>query len=181
MYSPSYYSINPSEMKQVWFNREEDYHKVMVWATAKSTFFTFYHFREITVLEGKAYDTHSNLSYRDILVDNVQDPSIASIVSFLQKQSKNDQARQAVKVYMGKTRNDICPVKALLDYLKLRGPKEGSLFMWKDGSPLQKPQCNKAVKMALTQAKLPANKFVRVATTVAFAGMEDSTIQILGC
>ena len=34
---------------------------------------------------------------------------------------------------MGKTGNDICPVKALLDYLRLRGPKEGPLFMWKDG------------------------------------------------
>ena len=34
--------------------------------------------------------------------------------------------------------------------MRLRGSKAGPLFVWKDGSPLQKPQFN------LTQAKLPA-------------------------
>ena len=45
-----------------------------------------------------------------------------------------------LKVYMEKTGDDTCPVKALLDYLSLSGQKEGPLLMWKDGSPLQKPQ-----------------------------------------
>ena len=87
---------------------------------------------------------------------------------------------------MGKIGDDICPVKALLDYLRLRGPKEGPLFMWKDGSPLHKPQFSKAVRAALTQAKLPADKFgghsfrIGAATTAAAAGLEDSTIQTLG-
>ena len=42
---------------------------------------------------------------------------------------------------MDKTRDYpyICPVKALFDYLRLRGQKKG---MWKNGSPLQKPQFN---------------------------------------
>ena len=171
------------KMKQVWFNREKDYDKVMMWAAATATFFTFCRSGEITVPEGKTYDPHSNLSYGDISVDNAQDPSI---VSFLLKQSKTDQAREGVKVYMGKTGDDICPVKALLDYLRLRGQKEGPLFMWKDGSPLQKPQFNRAVRTALTQAKLPAEKFaghsfrIGAATTAASAGLEDSTIQTLG-
>jgi len=85
---------------------------------------------------------------------------------------------------MGKTGDDICPVKALFDYLRLRGQKEGPLFMWKDGSPLQKPQFNMAVRTALTQAKLPklAGHSFRIgaATTAASAGLEDSTIQTLG-
>ena len=102
------------------------------------------------------------------------------------KQSKTDQAREGVKVYMGKTGDNICPVEALLHYLRLRGSKAGPLFVWKDGSPLQKPQFNKAVKLALTQGELPAEKFaghsyrIGAATTAASAGVEDSTIQTLG-
>ena len=88
---------------------------------------------------------------------------------------------------MGKNGDNItCPVKALLDYLRLRGQKEGPLFMWNDGSPLQKPQFNKVVRTVLTQAKLPTKKFagqsfrIGAATTAASAGLEDSTPQTLG-
>lgn len=156
---------------------------VMLWAAATTTFFTFCRSGEVTIPEGKSYDSHSNLSYSDISVDNAQDPSI---VSFLLKHTKTDQAREGVKVYMGKTGDDICPVTALLHYLRLRGGKAGPLFIWQDGSPLQKPQFNKAVRLALTQAKLPAEKFaghsfrIGAATTAASAGLEDSTIQTLG-
>ena len=59
---------------------------------------------------------------------------------------------------MGKSGDDICPVKALLHYLRLKGSKAGPLFVWKNGSPLQKSQFNKAVKLALTQPNLPAEE-----------------------
>ena len=78
-------------------------------------------------------------------------------------------------------------MKALLHFLRLRGLKVGPLFIWQDGTPLQKPQFTKAVKLALTQAQLPAKKFaghsfrIGAATTAASAGLEDSTIQTLGC
>ena len=178
--------ITPSilrKMKQIWIGREENFDKVMLWAAATTTFFTFCRSGEITIPEVKPYDPHTNLSYEDISVDNSHDPSI---IFLLIKQSKTDQAREGVKVYMGKTGDDVCPVKALLHFLRLRGSKAGPLFVWKDGSPLQKPQFNKAVKLALTQAKLPAEKFaghsfrIGAATTAASAGLEDSTIQTLG-
>ena len=143
-------------MKQIWVGGEEDFDKVMLWAAATTTFFTFCRAGEITIPEGKTYDPHANLSYEDISVDNSHDPGI---ISLLIKQSKTDQAREGVKVYMGKTGDDICPVKALLHFLRLRGSKAGPLFIWQDGTPLQKPQFNKAVKLALTQAQLPAEKF----------------------
>ena len=43
---------------------------------ATTTFFTFYRSEEITILEGKIYDPHANLSYGDISVDNSQDPNV---------------------------------------------------------------------------------------------------------
>ena len=178
--------ITPSilrKVKQIWIDREDNFDRVMLWAAATTNFFTFCRSGEITISGEKTYDPHSDLSYGDISVDNSEDPSI---VSLLIKHSKTDQAREGVKVYMGKTDDDICPVKALLHYLRLRGPRSGPLFTWKDGSPLQKPQFNKAVRTALTQAKLPADKFaghsfrIGAATTAASAGLEDSTIQTLG-
>ena len=133
--------------------------------------------------KGKTYNPQSNLSYGDISVDNAQDPSI---VSFPLKQSNTNQAREGLKVCMGKssTGDDICPVKALPDYLRLRGQNEGPLFVWKDSSPLQKPQFNRAVRTALIQAKLPSKKDIYIyfllvtvlrigaATTAASAGLE---------
>ena len=89
------------------------------------TFFTFCHAGEITIPEGKTYDPHVNLSYEDISVDNSHDPSI---ISLLIKQSKIDQAREGVKVYMGKTDDNTCPVKVLLHFLRQRGSKAGPLF-----------------------------------------------------
>ena len=95
--------ITPSilrKMKKIWVGGEDDFNKVMLWAAATTTFFTFCQAAEITIPEGKTYDLHTNLSYEDISVDNSQDPSI---VSLLIKQSKTDQTREGVKVYMGKT------------------------------------------------------------------------------
>ena len=71
----------------------------MLWAVATTTFFTFCWSGEITIPEVKTYDPHANLSYGDISLDNSQDPSI---ISLLIKQSKTDQAREGVKVYMGR-------------------------------------------------------------------------------
>ena len=84
-------------MKQIWVGGEEDFDKVMLWAKATTTFCQA---GEITIPEGKTYDPHANLSYENISVYNSHDPSI---ISLLIKQSKTDQAREGVKVYMGKT------------------------------------------------------------------------------
>ena len=75
---------------------------------------------------------------------------------------------------MGKTGDGICPVKALLHHLRLRGLKAGLLFIWQDGKPLLKPQFTKAVKLALTQAQLPVEKFAShngVATMAASSSL----------
>ena len=60
--------ITPSilwQMKQIWIDKE-DFDKVMLWAVATTTFFTFCRSGEITIPEGKTYDPHANLSYEDI-------------------------------------------------------------------------------------------------------------------
>ena len=50
---------------------------------------------------------------------------------------------------------DICPVSALLQYLSLRGDTTGSLFIWRDGSPLSPSQVNYYLRDLLSRAVVP--------------------------
>jgi len=77
-----------------------------------------------------SYDLDYHPSFKELGVDN---PSNTSIVSLLIKQSKSNQERRGVKVYIDKTGNDLCPVAALLTYLSRRGDKPGPLFQWENG------------------------------------------------
>ena len=47
------------------------------------------------------------------------------------KQSKTDQERKGIKIIIGKTDDDLCPVAALLIYLNVKGLRPGPLFVWK--------------------------------------------------
>ena len=124
----------------------------MLWAAATTTFFTFCQPGEIVVSKGKTHDPHTNLSYEDISVDNSQNPSI---VSLLIKRSKTNQAREGVKLYMGR----YMACEGTASFSEITRLKVGTLFIWQDGTPLLKPHFNKVVKLALTQAQLPAEKF----------------------
>ena len=91
-----------------------------------------------------------------------------------------------MKIVIGKTNDDLCPVAALLTYLKIRGSQPGPLFLWKSGTPLTKSKFVEEVRIALAAAHLPAKDFaghsfrIGAATTAASAGLPDSTIQTLG-
>ena len=43
-----------------------------------------------------------------------------------------------MKIVIGKTIDDLCPVAALLAYLNVRRSHPGPLFQWKSGTPLTK-------------------------------------------
>ena len=108
------------------------------------------------------------LPVEDVAVDDSMNPSI---VSLHLKQSKIDQVRQGVKVVMGRTKDEICPVATLLCYLSLRGNSSGPLFHWKDGIPLTRTHFVVKVHWALTRAHLPAkgHSFCIGAATTAMA------------
>ena len=109
-----------------------------------------------------------------------------SMISILLRRSKTDQARQGVKVIIGRTGDDICPVAALLQFLAIRGNHPGLLFVCSNGKPLTKGKFITEVRAALTTANLPAAEYaghsfrIGAATMAAAAGLEDSLIQTLG-
>lgn len=172
-------------MKGVWFSSESAplYDSLMLWAAATTAFFGFCRSGEITTPSENNYDPNVHLSLSDIATDNVKCPSMLSINL---KHSKTDQERKGVKIIIGKTGDDLCPILAMLNFLKVRGSHPGPLFCWKSGSPLSKSSFVKSVRSALTTANLPADNFaghsfrIGAATTAASAGICDSSIQSLG-
>lgn len=119
----------------------------------------------------------------DLAIDSHENPSIIRLVI---KQSKTDPFRQGVEIFLGSSKGDICPVRALLDYLNVRLPTPGTLFMFESGAPLTRPTLVSKLQQALQQAGLHHSEYnghsfrIRAATTAAQRGLEDSLIQTLG-
>lgn len=159
------------------------YDRSLLWAVALTAFFGFCRSGELTVPREGDYDPSVHLSLRDVACDNQQRPTV---VSLLLRRTKTDQARRGVKIVLGVTRTDLCPVQALLEYLSLRGREPGPLFLWSDGKPVTKTRLVEEVRLALRGAGLPEKEFaghsfrIGAATTASAAGVEDSTIQALG-
>ena len=171
------------KMKAVWEDEGVTQDTMMLWAASSLTFFAFCRSGEVTVPSEKDYDPSTHLSYEDIAVDNKMNPSML----FMRlKKTKTDPFREGVKITIGASGDDICPVAALLAYLAQRGSRPGPLFLWHDNTPLTKTQFGVEVRKALGKAKLPAEQFaghsfrIGAATTAATVGIEDSVIQTMG-
>lgn len=155
----------------------------MLWAACCLGFFGFLRSGEMTVPADGRYDPSCHLSRADIAVDH---PSHPNTIRVTIKQSKTDPFRQGIQLFMGRTDSDVCPVRALLNYLVERGSTEGPLFMFPDGSYLTRQRLVEVVRQALGKAGLDASKYcghsfrIGAATTAAKKGMEDSIIKTLG-
>ena len=171
-------------MKGIWLcsSKEADQDRLMLWAVSCTTF-TFSRSGEMTVPAGKAFNPKVHLSVEDVSVDRRVQPRVVSIRL---KRSKTDQEGRGATLIMGRSENDLCPVEALMQYLRRRGTRQGPLFQWKNGSPLTRMQFVTEVRRALSEAGLPAQNYaghsfrIGAATTAATLGVEDSTIQTLG-
>ena len=130
--------ITPSilrKMREVWLSQGKTYEVTLMWAVAATTLFSFCRLGEVLMEREDGYDPRDHLSLRDVAANTALKPSMISI---LLRRSKTDQARQGVKVVIGRTGDDICPVAALLQFLAIRGNHPGPLFVWSDGKPLTK-------------------------------------------
>ena len=86
----------------------------------------------MTVPSANSFGPGWHLTPMDVAVDNLQQPSL---IQLSLKGSKTDQTRQGVKVFIGRTNNELCLVAALLAYLAVRGFDRGPLFRSEDGQP----------------------------------------------
>ena len=156
---------------------------VMLWAACSLAFFGFLRAGELSVPSDAAYDLKVHLNVSGIAVDNPVSPTVIRVSI---KQSKTDPFRRGVDLFMGKTGTDLCPVKAMLQYLVVRGTQREALFRFQDGRLLTRQRFVKEVRKALQQAGIDQSKYcghsfrIGAATTAAARGMEDSVIKTLG-
>ena len=147
------------------------------------SFFGFLRLGEVTVPSDTAFDEATHITFTDVAVDRLKEPTM---VRARLKTSKTDPFRKGVDVVVGKTRDAICPVSAVLNYLLARGAGPGPLFRFKDGKPLTKARFVSQVREALQTAGIDGTSYSGhsfrsgAATAAAKAGVEDSTIKTLG-
>ena len=101
------------------------------------------------------------------------------------KQSKCDQFGMGADIVIGRTRNELCPVAAVLSYLAVCGSSQGSLFTDTRQQLLTKTRFVARIRSILDEAGYPSHQFaghsfrIGAATVAAQAGIEHSTIQAL--
>ena len=156
----------------------------MLWAATTLCFFGFFHSGELTVPSVQAFSADRHICWGDISFNSETDPTLMKVHL---KQSKCDQFRKGVDVYIGCTDNPICPVTAVLAYITRRGTTDGPFFrLASNQQPLTKQLFVSKVKQALRQLGLPEHHFaghsfrIGAATAAARAGIEDSVIRSLG-
>ena len=124
-----------------------------------------------------------NLGLSDIALDSHTSPTM---VRLRIKQSTTDPFRLGVDVFLGSTGANICPVQAIIQYIAVRSPNPGPLFVTQEGSPLTRAMLVTRLHTALQQAGIPSGQYsghsfrIGAAITAAKNGMEDSLIQTLG-
>ena len=104
--------VTPSilhKLRRVWLEGNPTFNNTMLWAATTTTFFGLCRSGEITVQCESKFDPQTHLCFSDVAVDNALDPITISIML---KYSKTDQFRKGVKLVMGRTNDDICPVTA---------------------------------------------------------------------
>ena len=171
------------KVRAVWSEEAKNPDYIMLWAASTLCFFGFFRAGEITTPSDSSYDPGNHLSLDDIAVDIPEAPSMLQVHL---KVSKTDPFRKGIDVYIGRTRDDLCPVAAMMAYLAVRGKKIGPLFSFKDGRVLSRPRFVDCIRAALSKAGFDPQKYAGhsfrsgAATTAAQCGLNDATIKLLG-
>ena len=172
------------QLHAVWECYPNWYDATMLWAACCMCFFGFLRSGEIVVPSDSDYDPTVHLSLGDVRVDNTSSPSYLEIYI---KASKTDPFWQGVRVYLGKSNTDICPVASVLAYMVVRGPRQGPFFVFADGHGLTRDRLVTALRSALHSAGIPEHNYaghsfrVGAATTAAQNGVPESIIKTMGC
>ena len=110
--------------------------------------------------------------------------SHSSTIRVLIKMSKTDQFGTGAYIF-ARIDLDLCPVNALLNYLQVRPPTQGPLFVFEDGTYLSRQKLICALNGTLVAAGIDPDFYkvhsfrIGAATTVATMGVQYSLIQKL--
>ena len=102
------------------------------------------------------------------------------------RRSKTDQFGRGVAVWIGETPDEVCPVRAAMDYTARRWTTASPFFHFENGIPLTKSSFVQKVRGIRTRAGVSHAGYsghsfrIGAAMVAAEAGLEDSVIQALG-
>ena len=166
-----------------WKGRDTSWDVIMLWAAMCLCFYGFLRAGEAVVPSDSSFDPSQHLSYQDIAVDDLKQPTFITVNI---KQSKTDPFRKGVQIVIGRTGGPLCPVAAILAYMALRGPGDGPLFQFNDGRALTRERFVDQVRKVLQEAGIDQNAYsghsfrIGAATTAAAQGIQDSLIKTMG-
>ena len=158
------------------------FNTTVLWAACSVCSFGFFRAGEITVPTKHGFNPRSHLTWGDVSVDNIREPSC---IKFHLRISKCEQLGRGVDVFIGRVNDPICPVVACSWYIALNGPRPGPFFWFEDGSPLTKACFVQLVKEVVSEMGLDAELYsghsfrIGAATTAAQAGITEATIKAL--
>ena len=170
-------------IKTLLSKQPSSYDNIMIWAACCLAFFGFLRVSEFTVPADNQYDDSCHLSFSSVCIDSRVNPQQLRITI---KQSKTDPFRKGVDIYLGATRDSICPVRGILPYLAIRGDHQGPLFVFKDGRSLTRHRFSTALNSLLRQLQIDAQSYnthsfrIGAATSARQANIPDSLIKMLG-
>ena len=163
--------------------RSADPERRVLWAVSCTAFFGFFRLGELLLTKLSDFDPRLHLAWGDMAVDDRQNPRM---VKFHLKQSKTDPFGRGTDIILGKTGCDLCPVAAVLNYAAVRGNQSGPFFMMSTGRLLTKQCFITEIRRVMGRLGLPDHEYaghsfrIGAATSAVMAGVEDSTIQLLG-
>ena len=154
---------------------------VMFWAACLTAFFGFLRAAEFT-MPPEGFNPAKHLDISDVSVDK---KPVADKVFLRLKFSKTDQFGKGCTVVFARSDDLLCPVSALMSYLRLWGRSQGPLFQFSNRDGLTKSRMNNRLQSVLKSCGWPKtftlHSFrVGAATTAALLGFPDYLIQALG-
>ena len=171
------------QLKRTWEQHPSKADARMLWAAATLCFFAFLRMGEAVAPSDSGFYPRLHLSYGDVRVNSTQDPTWMHVHI---KQSKCDQFADGIKLFIGATNSDLCPVAAMLGYLVERGSPPGPLFLFENGQVLTRVRFVSALRSALRECGIDPSLYaghsfrIGAATTAALRGLHDSLIKTLG-
>ena len=142
-----------------------------------TAFYGFLRISEYTSSRARSYDPATTLCRSDILIKNL------NTIDIRIKASKTDPFRVGTTIRIIRNDSPLCPVQALLEYIRISPHQSGPLFRFHDGRFLTRTN----FAATLNKVKPPGTKNlsshsfrIGAATTAAAAGLPRWLIQILG-
>ena len=177
--------ITPHVLSRIhdFLSSSPDQDKTVIVAVATTAFFGFFRLGELLPTSTAAFNPTTDLAWGDVAVDNRQNPRMLQIHL---KTSKTQQFGPGVDVVLGTTGTTLCPVTAMVQYIKERGSQPGAFFLSPAKTALTKAQFVSRIRAILQLLGLPHCDYaghsfrIGAATTAASMGVEDSMIQTLG-